>query len=464
MSAPASPDLELSDVTATLRRGVLVIAIGGIVGLLLAVLVVLFAPARFDGRALVLVRTQQLSAGSLVAEQFGALAPLAGDALGLGESGDAIKTELALLQSRALLGDVVDSLKLQLRAGRVAPVTLAVEIPRDERFKPRSVELPDGGSAKLYDREDAIDDLAKRLSVSVSGGEAIEIAYKSRDSLSAALVPNLLAARYLERRKTVDRGLNQRRVEFLQAQSDSVGRALAAAIDASRRAAQQGGSMAAEASERAELEQRTALALQLVESQGELQALEALLADLSANESQRLAGFPSLLRSPAINELVAELARRSTERTVLLGTVTARDPRVIALDSAIVELRGQLRPLALTYADALRARVKTLGEQVNASEGRSRALPAVAAQLFSTQAEVERLSRLNLALAAQLLEARLAALAEGGDVRVVDPAVSPRRVTFPRPMRTLATGLAAGLVLGLFAALLPLLGSRPQGA
>lgn len=460
MSAP-SPDLDLAEVSAALRRGLRGITAGAIAGVVVALLVIAFAPARFDGRALVLVRTQQVSAGNLMRDQLGPLAPLAGSALGLGEGGDAIKTELALLQSRALLGDIVDSLRLQLRAGRTPPLTLAVPVPRDERFKPRTVELPNGGSAKLVDREDAIDDLAKRLDVSVSGGEAIEIRYAARDSVSAAEVPNLITARYLERRRTVDRGLNQRRVEFLEAQVDSVGRALREAVDAARRVGQGGAGLDAEASERAELEQRVAMQLQAIQARGELEALDALLGDLASGESQRLAGFPSLLKSPAVNELVAELARRETERTVLLARVTERDPQAIALDSAIIRLRGQLRPLATTYAEALRSQVAMLDEEVAASEARSRALPGSAAQQFLSQSEVERLSRLNLALAGQLLEARLAALAEGGDVRLVDAAVMPRRVSFPRKATTLAVGLAAGLVLGLFVALLPLLGSRP---
>lgn len=460
MSAP-SPDLDVAEVGATLRRGLRRIAVAAIAGLVVAVLVIAFAPARFDGRALLLVRTQQVSAGGLMREQFGALAPLAGDALGLGEGGDGLKTELALLESRALLGDIVDSLRLQLRAGRVPPMSLDVPIPREERFKPRKVALPGGGSAKLYDREDAIDDLDARLDVAVSGGEAVEIRYASRDSLTAAAVPNLIAARYLERRRTVDRGLNQRRVEFLEAQVDSVGRALTQAVDAARRVGQGGAGLAAEASERAELEQRVALQLQLVQTRGELDALDAMLADLASGETQRLAGFPSLLRSPAVNELVAELARRETERTVLLARVTERAPEAIALDTAIARLRGQLRPLAATYAEALRAQAAALAEQVTASEARSRALPAAAAQLYLAQGEVERLSRLNLALAAQLLDARLAALAEGGDVRLVDAAVAPRRVSFPRKATTLAVGLAAGLVLGLLFALLPLLGPQP---
>ncbi|HEX3865994.1 MAG TPA: hypothetical protein VHV78_04545, partial [Gemmatimonadaceae bacterium] len=70
------------------------------------------------------------------------------------------------------------------------------------------------------------------------------------------------------------------------------------------------------------------------------------------------------------------------------------------------------------------------------------------------QAEVTRLAALNAGMGAQVLTARLAALAEGGDVRVIDRAVSPRRVAFPRPLPTFAIGVAAGLTVGLFFALI----------
>src|SRR5205823_6252263 len=89
--------------------------------------------------------------------------------------------------------------------------------------------LPEGvvwakqhADVKLFDREDAIDDLSDRLTVRKIGGGAVEITYRARDSVTSAAVPNLMTAVYMIRRKTVDRGLNQRRLEFLAAKADSV--------------------------------------------------------------------------------------------------------------------------------------------------------------------------------------------------------------------------------------------------
>ena len=56
-------------------------------------------------------------------------------------------------------------------------------------------------------------------------------------------------------------------------------------------------------------------------------------------------------------------------------------------------------------------------------------------------------------MGSQLLEARLAAISEGGDVRLIDEAVAPRKVAFPRPSITFAICIVLGLALGISAAL-----------
>lgn len=448
-------DLEFSELTDTIRRGGRRLAIGAVVGIAIATAVLLFAPVSFEGRAMLLVRTEA-STGGLVREQFGALAHLAGDALGLGEGGDKLKTEIALLRSRALLGDVVDSLALQIHAGRRPAIALGVKPPSADRFAPTKMDAGDAGSVKVVDREDAIDDLDERINVRIYGGETVEIGYRARDSVSAAMVPNLMAARYMERRKTVDRGLNQRRVEFLAAQMDSVREALATAARTLRGSQEEGRVVSLELSERAEVEQRIAMQARLAEAEAELVALDGLLREIGADDPRRLAGFPALLRSPAVNELVGEMGRLATQRYALLAEQTERAPQVVAIDSALVSLRGQLLPIATTYAKSLTVQRDAYREQVAASRARSAGLPRAAESLLLREAEVEGLGRLALAVNAQLLDARLAALGEGGDVRVVDPAVTPRRVAFPRPLPTLAVGLFAGLALGLLWALVPL--------
>jgi hypothetical protein len=67
--------------------------------------------------------------------------------------------------------------------------------------------------------------------------------------------------------------------------------------------------------------------------------------------------------------------------------------------------------------------------------------------------EVKRLGLTYAALQTQLVEARLSAIAEGGDIRALDTATVPKRVAFPDPVITTAAGLGAGLIVGLLLAL-----------
>jgi hypothetical protein len=66
--------------------------------------------------------------------------------------------------------------------------------------------------------------------------------------------------------------------------------------------------------------------------------------------------------------------------------------------------------------------------------------------------EVKRLGLTYAALQTQLVEARLSAIAEGGDIRALDVATVPKKVAFPDPAITTAAGLGAGLIIGLLLA------------
>jgi uncharacterized protein involved in exopolysaccharide biosynthesis len=409
----------------------------------------------------------------MVKDKMGALSELMPSSLGLGGSEEELATELALLQSRAVLGSVVDSLSLEVvpkKPNRVPASSLVDSLRLTGRFKPVKVPLvagvnrfptatiwaKQGGEIKLLDREDAIDEMVDRLSVRKAGGGAVEITYRARDSVSAARVPNLVAAIYMQRRKTVDRGLNQRRLEFLAAKADSVRGDLRHSADVladvSRRA---GAGAAPDIAGRALAEQTGALEAKL----SELKASEAALDSFVTTSGQRgfdprrLAGIPDLLKSPAVNELVSQMAKVETDRTVLLATRPETAPQVVALAHARDSLAGQLMPLATSFRQSLARQRASLEQDLQLLHAQISRLPGQAAAVAKEQAEMARLAAMNAGMGAQVLSARLAALAEGGDVRLIDEAVSPRRVTFPRPLPTIALGLVGGAVVGFVLAL-----------
>lgn len=472
MSTPAgSVSIDLGEIASAIRQRWKTIALGGAVGVLAALLVLLVATPRFDGRAMILIRTQTPDPTSMLRGRMGPLGELMPTLGGVGE--EAIATELALLSSRAVLGAVVDSLRLQViprSPDRTAPGDLVDSLHLPGRFAPDKVELRAGANeleqgvvwarrpakVKLLDREDAIDELAKRITVERSAGDAVEILYRSRDSTTAARVPNLVAAVYMARRRTVDRGVNQRRLEFLAAKADSVRTELRSSADVLAMVAQQnatGGDP--EIAAQALAEESGLLEARLYELRATEQALDSLIGAVRAGQMDPrfLAGFPDLLRSPALNDLISQIARVETERTVLLARAPETSPQARALATARDSLVAQVLPLATAYRSSIARQRESATRDLAALRAEMARLPRHAAEFAKEQAEVTRLAQMNAGMGAQVLEARLAALVEGGDVRVIDEAVPPRRVTFPRPLPTLVIGTAFGLALGGVAAL-----------
>lgn len=471
MTEPLETDL--GGMVRDAARGWRSAAAGIVVGLLAAGAMVLLVAARFDGRALVLVRTEQGGMGA-IAGKLGALSQFAPGGLG-GALKDELETELAILRSRAVAGVVVDSLRLQVRPrnpARVPAATLVDSVQLPGRFKPLTVTLRAGENAvatgkvwvragvqsatvRLFDREDAIDWVGENFDARKQGGDVVRVTFRTRDSLTAATVPNLAIATYLVRRRTVDRGLNQRRLEFLAAKSDSVDRDLRKAAGDLRGAQDAGGIPALEPAARAVLEQVVTLEIAGAELRSEQGALDALIVETSrpGADARRLAAFPTLVKSPALNDMVTRLAELETQRALLEVTYASNAGPVRAVVGARDSIVAQLLPMARTYTQSLaRQRATAEGELARVRE-LVRKLPAAAQGIVVAEARLKRLAVLDAGMGAQVLDARLQALTEGGDVRMIDEAVAPRRVAFPRPGLTLAIGALVGLLGGIGVAL-----------
>src|SRR5690606_14504903 len=99
----------------TLRRGWRWIAGGIAVGLALAVLVLLLVRPRYEATATILLRSQASTPGSLVTSDEGGAPSSLGGLAEMFSLDTGFETEMQILGSRAVIGAVVDSLRLQAR-------------------------------------------------------------------------------------------------------------------------------------------------------------------------------------------------------------------------------------------------------------------------------------------------------------------------------------------------------------
>jgi uncharacterized protein involved in exopolysaccharide biosynthesis len=466
------------------------IPLGVALGLAAAAAVVAWAPRSFEGTSTVLVRSAP-DLGSSLLTRLGVPAEFAPSGLGAGRS--AIETEMQVLSSRSVLGAVADSLGLQVRVrsprgiapwmiveparypGSFRRIRLRFERLAPDRYRVtggpgdsvvvpgvpfsaapgvratlRRDALPTAFTIDILDREDALRRADKALSVSKAGGEVIRVTFRAPDSLTAAAVPNALSARYLALRRSIDRGTNTRRYEFLVAQSDSVADQLREAENGLRARQEATGLFDPQLAGKTALEGAVAIRQRIgaldVEAVGLGQILDRVRR--GAATPRQLAAYPALLQSAAVNDIVTQIAELETERIKRLELRTERDPSVKALDSAIRNLEQQIEPLASAYGATLARQRSELLEQLRPFERALASLPGGAQATGRLDRDVRRLGQTALALQAQLVEARLAAIGEGGDVRQLDVAEPTKRPVFPRPTVTFAVGGVGGLVLG----------------
>lgn len=502
---PAADVIDLADILRSLRNGWRIIAVSVVVGAVLAGAVVLLARPKFTGSASIVLKTGRASgAASGLAAAIGALSEGGGSGGGGGmleALKPGVETEVEILQSRTLTGEVVDSLGLQAQVrtprGR-APTHLFARLDLPGSFKPRTYvfEPVPGTSPGRYrfdsdddsgvavigqptrlaigsvmlaaaaprspikvifrDREDAITRSLERLDFANTKTDIAHFTYVAEDSLTAAAVPNLLVDLYMIRRKGVDRGINQRTAEFLARKVDSVGTALAEAERALRREREANGVVSPILVGQTEYENENRLRQQLTEVQTQERMLQQLVDQIKAGTAtpRQLASYPQYLGSGPINGLVGNLISIETERSALLGVVTEEDERVKALATRSRGLEAQLLPLAQTTLTALASQRTSIDQRLRSIEQSLVGAPRAAEQYTRLERDVLDLGKIYAGLQVRLVDQRLAAITEGGDVRALDVAFAPKKPSFPKPSLMMSSGIGGGLFVGIIVAVL----------
>jgi tyrosine-protein kinase Etk/Wzc len=489
--------VDLRELGSGVRQGWRFILGGVVAGLALAILVLLTVRPRYEATGTVLLRSPQSAPGALMD---------AGESSGGGESAlgglaemfsldSGFDTEMEILGSRAVAGAVVDSLGLQARVlepWSMAPsrVLASARYPRDfeeqefefrregDRYRVRgdgvattvvpgepfelegaqltlrASGMPESFTLEITDHQSAVTRTLRALGVDRAGGNVAELDYRDIDPLTAAAVPNAIIDVYMLRRKTTDRSINQRRYEFLADHTDSIAAQLAVASDALRRHQEQSGVLAPEVRAEAEVEQGMALLARRRELEVDARALAQVLeaGSRGALDARAVASYPTLIQNGAVNQLLARLSDLEARRTELLDRRTEEDPDVRLLALEIRQTQERILEIARSFQAGVTRQLAEVQRELARSQGQLTSLPAQVERSFQLERDVERLSETLVALQTQLVQARIAAMAEGGDIRQIDVAETPRKPLFPRRSITLALGMFGGLFFGLVAA------------
>ncbi len=427
------------------------------------------------------------------------------DALrGLSSSGDEVETEMEVLRSRSIAEAVVDALGLnaRLRAPRKVPrvdVFSRVESARDAPEGRYRFTRQDDGRYRIEDRDTghdvgyadpgspvhlpgveavlapgarwsrielritpfqkAVEKFQDRVTVYRPNREADVIAagYHDTDPNMVRDVPNALAAAYISRKQAVHSEEARTTVRFLGEQLDSLSMQLEAAEDRLKdfRQKQQVLDPAAEAE--AQVGRLVELQAERDMVEAERSALGRLMDDVSRDTAEegpgpsplrRLAGFPTLLRNPAVASLLQTLNEVENERAALLERQTMQHPDVEILSQRIHEIEAQLGTTAATYLDGLGKQQQSLDAVLGRFRQQLDRIPAKDVRYAQLMRQTGVLQSLDTLLQTRLKEAEITAAVEDPGVRVVDPSIRPLKPSWPSIPLSLGMALVVGIVLG----------------
>lgn len=417
-------------------------------------------------------------------------------------SGSKITTEMEELRSRTLAEAVVDSLGLnvtmrrprkvarsavfdQFQAARQAPERRYVL----ERAGPESyrlsgadgparsvavgdiIELPGiafmlGAGALEHDRivldvepfGDAVRRFQARLSIARPNREAdfVRVAYQGGDAPLVQAVPDLIASMFMARRNTVRTQEARSTGEFLATQIAALHGQLTTTEDELRAFQERYGVLGIEAQSEAAVRRLAEMQADRERLDIERQAVANVLETLGSAPDdplepsgfRALLGLPSILTNAAAAELVNALNQAETSRALLLDRRTVEDPEVQWATYRIRQIEEQLSTITRTYLGGLTEHVRGLDRTLAGFSAQLAQIPEQELHLARLRRQAGVTEELYTTLSLRLKEAEIMAAIDDPTVRIIDPAVHPRRPIRPNVPLTVALAMLAGMVLG----------------
>ncbi|MGD8375196.1 MAG: GNVR domain-containing protein [Acidobacteriota bacterium] len=351
-------------------------------------------------------------------------------------------TQEALISSRTVAGEVVDSLKLQRKTEFAA-------------FQPPEDADDDAREAL---RERLIDVFLSRLTVAPVEGSLFDIAYRSKEPRLAARIANRTAEAFINFTAESRYSTTERATKTLETQIADLREDLEAQDQAIRDYARDNGILLFSEGQDAGVRTLKELRAALIKAQTDRIEKEARYAALQQADPSEL---PELLRHDVIHELTTKLAQQEARRAELSSRVKPDWPEMVRLEGEIQEMTTRLEAerqdlyhtiVGAAENDYIAARNQeaALAAAIGEEEARFHELSERQLHYENLRVELQEKQETLNALVRRQSETTTLPRDQTGtsNVRIVDHAVVPNRAVSPRVALNLALSLVLGLVLG----------------
>ena len=492
--AVGSETIDLKELLAVLRRNVWLVLYIALATTGLALLFVMNAEPRFRAQAsLRFLDERRMMTGGIEAEVLDGV---------MGKKADPLLSQIELLRSRSVLGEVVDAQALRFTPGEgvaslkdVQGLSVLPDAPADSFFitpGPQSYvvrsqrgaadtasygesvqvqgvsftiengAIEEESSFSLGVRDDAIDRLASNLRVSPrEGTDIIDLVYVSTDPLLSQRVVNGTARIFRERSLEAAKTQSRRRLEFISARLIETQAALAAAQQALAEFQSQEQVFSSREQFAVQQGNLNALELRKEELEAERRMYAALMDRIFRNRSslstelRTFVSSPAVSQNPVVIQWYNQLARYEFVRdSMRAARAPQTSPDFTRNTALLVQAQDALVDALRSHTNALAARISALDEMRSRQAATLAGMPAAQARENRLVVEVETIQKLADQLRQEEQRARISEAVEAGQVEIVDLAPLPRRPISDNKGMKIILGLIVGLMLGAGAALL----------
>ena len=486
------PSASISDYLAIIRRQWWVVLSIAAIAVGISFYVVLSAPPRYRAVSVIrLADTRRAVAGDAAAGAYEQV---------LSRETDVLQSQIQVLSSRGVVGDVVDSLGLRLlpmakqpwireltqvrvsqdaaadtvrfdfragdyvvrignkeeHAGYGLPVTIA-DVSFVVTARPRIAS----SVYSVVDRNSAISWVQDAIRAAPRPKtDIVDVSFESGDPVISQRVANTLSLTFRARNQSGAQKTSRTRRIFLEEQMKQTDAMLQTAMN--NYSSFRSGQKVFSSREKGSAEQAGLVTVDMrrAELDAERRTYQSLLSQ--AQRAQRggdvdmraLVSAPGIAANPVIQSLYGQLAGYENMRDSLVTAgAAATNPDLQAINTMLSSTSERLVGAVRNQIQGLTANIESL-DQLRA---RSQAQIAYAPQTETEEAQlgqqVQTMQKLSDQLQEEYQKARMAEAVEAGQVEIVDRAEVPTQAMSAGRSRKIALGLVIGLILGVGAAI-----------
>jgi succinoglycan biosynthesis transport protein ExoP len=385
-------------------------------------------------------------------------------------SNDYYQTQYRILQSRALARRTLDAEKLwehslfapteRSQSISINPLAWAGAASRVvEAWFSGSTTPPDDGAAESVAQSRVIDAFLKGLSVSpIRNSRLVDVSYRSPDAALSSRVANALARQYIEQNLEFRFLATQEATQFLNERTAEQRKELEKSEQALQQYREKTGAMGLEDRQNIVVQRLADINAAVTRARTDRIEKESVYNQIRSIQGDRAAidTFPAILNNTFIQQLKGQLTDLQRQQGQLAEKLGARHPEMLKVQSAIdttetrinAEVQKVVQALRNDYQAAL-ANERSLQASLNQQRDEAQELNRASIQYGVLQRDATSNQSMFTGLLERSRETGISGELKSSNIRIIDPAETPRRPASPNKLTNLSFATLGGAFLGI---------------